>query len=70
MSAPVSPFLTLPPDADELMAEAQTRAGLRDFRHASDAIIATQSDGKCVHQTHRNLRQRLAVRKAAAVVGA
>jgi hypothetical protein len=69
---PVSPFLTLPPDADALMAEAQARPGLLpdSFRHASDAIIAKQSDGKFVHQTHRNLRKRVAAKKAAAALGA
>lgn len=70
MPAPASAFLTLPPDADELMAEAAARPGLKDLRHASDAIIGQQGDGKFVHQTHRNLRKRVKAKKAAAALGA
>jgi hypothetical protein len=57
-----SPYLQLPPDAAELMAEAQRREGLKDFRHGSDCVIARQADGKYLHQTHRQLRERLAAR--------
>jgi hypothetical protein len=53
------PKLNLPPDADELMAEAQTRTELRDFRHATDAVIALNTSHQSVHQTHRNLRARI-----------
>ena len=72
MPAPASAFLTLPKDADALMAEAATRPGIvpGSLRHASDAIIGLVADGKFVHQTHRNLRKRVKAKKAAAALGA
>ena len=72
MAAPVSPSLTLPDDAAELLAEAQTRAGLLpdSFRHGSDCVIAKRADGKFVHQMHRSLRARVKAKKAAAALGA
>lgn len=59
MPAPQS-TLVLPKDADALMREAQRgRPELKNFRHASDAIIAQNALGQYVHQSHRSIRARL-----------
>lgn len=64
---PAPSTLVLPKDADVLMAEAKAgRPELKNFRHASDAVIATNALGQSVHQTHRNLRARIVDRDLAA----
>jgi hypothetical protein len=58
------PGLALPNDAQDMMEFArETRRELAEFRFSSDAIIATNDQGKFVHMTFRLLRKQMKQRQ-------